>query len=144
MRKILLFIAGTLLIASCATAPEPEPEEAPSAEVVKMDLTSYRQNAMDSKAQADKIKADKGAPEEYAEARTLYEEAEAAESAEDWETAQTKYEAADEAFKKAYEVAAENRQKALDALEEANEAISQVERNAEEALKEAGIEGGAE
>ncbi|MGC9312021.1 MAG: hypothetical protein ACP5IA_04975 [Sediminispirochaetaceae bacterium] len=142
MRKILLFIAGTLLIASCATAPEPE--EAPSAEVVKVDLTSYRQNAMDSKAEADKIKAEKGAPEEYAEARTLYEAAEAAESAEDWETAQENYEAADAAFKKAYEVAAENRQKALEALEEANQAISRVEKNAEEALNEAGVEGGAE
>ncbi len=144
MRKILFFIAGALLIASCATAPEPETEEAPAAELVKVDLTTYRQNAMDSKAEADKIKAEKGAPEEYAEAKALYQEAETAESAEDWETAQTKYEAADAAFKKAYEVAAENRKKALEALEEANQAISRVEKNAEAALDEAGVEGGDE
>jgi len=144
MRKILIFIAGALLIASCASAPEPEPEGTPAAEVVKVDLTIYRQNAMDSKAEADKIKAEKGAPEEYAEAKGLYEEAEAAESAEEWDTAQSKYEAADAAFKKAYKVAADNRQKALKALEEANQAISQAEKNAEEALKEAGIEGGEE
>jgi len=142
MKRILFFILGVLLIASCATAPEPE--ETPAPELVKVDLTTYRQNTIDAKAEADKIKAEKGAFEEYAEAKLLYEEAGIAESEEDWETAQAKYEAAVVAFKKAYEVAAENRQKALDALEEANQAISRVEKNADEALDEAGIEGGNE
>jgi len=142
MKKLLIILIGALLIASCASGPEPE--EKPAAESIQFDLTSYRQKVIDAKAEADQLKAVKGAPETYAEAEALYQEAQEAEKSEEWETAQEKYEAASAAYRKAYEEAAENREKALAALEEAKQAISKAEKNAEAALQEAGIEGGTE
>lgn len=145
MKKVLFVLVSALLIAACASAPEAEPEEeAPAPEIASMDFSAYRQKVEDSKTKADQVKAVKGAPEKYAEAMKLYDEAQIAEASEEWETARIKFEAAAEAFEEAYTLADEKRQKALEALEEANRAISEVEKNAQAALEEAGAEGGAE
>jgi membrane-bound lytic murein transglycosylase len=135
MKKFIAAVLLVSLLAACASAPEPEPTQ-----VETVDLSAFRQKAEDAKAQADSLKAAKGAPETYAQAQDLYSEARSAERNRQWDAARAKYEEAEQTYLAAFEEAKANREAAIEALEKAQSALSTVEQNAAEARREAGLE----
>ena len=144
MKKILLILISIVLF-SCASAPE-QPVEEPVKEEVKetMSVTELRNKAYSAMEKALSIKANVAVKEDYAAAEKMFNDAEALDASNPESAAKAAliYMDAETAFNSVYDKAAEKKENALKELEKAKEDIKAVEKEAEEA--ESNPEGGAE
>ena len=144
MKKILLILISIVLF-SCASAPE-QPVEEPVKEEVKetMSVTELRNKAYSAMEKALSIKANVAVKEDYAAAEKMFNDAEALDASNPESAAKAAliYMDAETAFNSVYDKAAEKKENALKELEMAKEDIKAVEKEAEEA--ESNPEGGAE
>lgn len=100
-------------------------------------LNNMRSSAENAKRLADDAKASNAVPDEYAVAKNAYEQAIAAEKAENFEEALVKYESAKTAFDAVAKEALSLQKAASEAMEAMSKAITENERKAEEAIKTA-------
>jgi len=109
------------------------------------DVLAASQRAVEAKAKADSVKAQKSAAEPYDAAVALLAEGKDFEEAANYDEAKSAYTRAETSFLEAYDIAVEKRIEALSAMESADEAISNAEKRAEDAKREAGVtnEGGS-
>ncbi len=145
MKKILLILLSIILF-SCASAPEKPVEEEPVAEEVKekVSITEIRNKAYSAMEKALSIKANVAVKEDYAQAEKMFNDAEALDASDPEAAAKAAliYLDAETAFNTVYEKAYEKRENALKELEMAKNEIKAVEEEAEAA--EGSSEGGAE
>ncbi len=136
------------LAAGCASTETPideetvqetaETENTPAATAIDRTKVTEAKNSADSaRFEAENAKAPKAAKEEYEAAAALYEKGVQLEEEENLEDAYEAYTAAESGFKKAVETAEMRKQEALKAMNEADTAISSVEKNAQDAAREA-------
>ena len=145
-KRVFLFAAMPLILTvflmSCAsteTSVEEEPTEPPP-EVVSMDsskVTEARTKAGAAKNTAVDAMAPKAAPEEYEVAEALYAAGVEAENNGDADKAFEAFTAAESAYNNAVAAVKVNREAALSAMGDAEDALTQVEKNAEEAVLKA-------
>ena len=145
MKKILLILVSVILF-SCASAPETPVEEAPAKEDVaqKVSVTEIRNKAYSAMEKALGIKANVAVKEDYTAAEKMFNEAEALDASDPESAAKAAliYMDAETAFNTVYDKAYEKRENALKELEKAKEDIKAVEDEAEKS--ENTPEGGAE
>ena len=145
MKKILLVLASVLLF-SCASAPEkPVEEETVIEEVQKpISITEIRNKAYSAMEKALSIKANVAVKDDYKAAEKMFNDAEALDASNPEAAAKASliYLDAETAFNTVYDTAYEKRENARKELEMAKGDIKAAEDEAEIAEKEAA--GGAE
>ena len=145
MKKILLILISVILF-SCASAPETPVEEEPVKEEVKekLSVTEIRNKAYSAMEKALGIKANVAVKEDYAAAEKMFNEAESLDASNPESAAKAAliYMDAETAFNTVYDKAYEKRENALKELEMAKNEIKAVEEEAE--AVEGSPEGGAE
>lgn len=132
----------TVFIMSCASTETPVEEEQaePPPEVVLMDsskVTEARSKADTAKSTAVEAMAPIAAPEEYAFAEALYDNGVKAENIGDTDKAFKAFTEAESAYNSAVIAVKVNKEAAISAMAAADDALSQVEKNAEDAVLKA-------
>lgn len=144
MKKILLVLASVMLF-SCASAPEKPVEEETVKEVPeKLSITEIRNKAYSAMEKALSIKANIAVKDDYKAAEKMFNDAEALDASNPEAAARASliYLDAETAFNTVYDAAYEKRENARKELEMAKGDIKAAEDEAELAEKEAA--GGAE
>ncbi len=149
MKKILLLLI-TIVMFSCASAPEQPPVEQPEPEAVQkpVSITDVRNRAYSAMEKALSIKANIAVKDEYSEAKKMFDNAEALDASDPEAAAKAAliYLDAETAFNTVYDTAFTKRENASKELQMAKDDIKAVEEDADKADAESAEtpEGGAE
>lgn len=144
MKKILLILMSVLLF-SCASAPEKPADEAVTDKVKEtLSISEIRDRAYSAMEKALGIKANVAVKQDYAAAEKMFNDAEALDASNPEAAAKAAliFLDAETAFNSVYETASEKKENALNELEKAKEDIKAAEDEAQEA--EEGTTGGTE